>query len=119
MAIGRQVLGACGGVIVASLVVALVEAVGHAAVAGQVVFGVAVIGYALGALAGTVLAQAIADRRTAVAVPLVLAILAVINLFSFPHPLWFAPAAAAALALGWWIGCYVWPDRPGNIGSPR
>lgn len=104
MAAGRRILAVLAGVISAGVTVALVEGIGHAAVTGEAVFGVAVGGYALGALVGTVVAQIIADRRTAVAVPLALAVLAAVNLFSFPHPLWFIPAAAVSLALGWWIG---------------
>lgn len=104
MAVGRKILAVLAGVISAGVTVTLVEAIGHAAVSGEAVFGVAVGGYALGALVGTVVAQMIADRRTAVAVPLLLAVLATVNLFSFPHPQWFIPAAAVSLALGWWIG---------------
>ena len=107
MAVGRNVLAGLGGIIAAGVTVALVEAIGHAAVAGEGVFGVAVGGYALGALVGTAIAQMIADRRTAVAAPVVLAMLATVNLLSFPHPSWFAPAAVAALTLGWWIGSSV------------
>lgn len=119
MTIGRRVLGILAGVLAAGLVVALAEAVGHAAATEPMVFGVVVIGYGLGSLAGTVTTVAIADRRTAIAVPLILAVLAAINLFSFPHPLWFAPVAAAALALGWWVGAHLVLRRPLDPGSPR
>lgn len=104
MAAGRTIMAILGGVIVAGVAIALVEAVGHATLEGEPVFVAAAIGYGLGALVGTVAATLIADRRTAIAVPMILAGLAAFNLFSFPHPWWFAPAALATLALGWLIG---------------
>lgn len=109
MAMARKILGVLAGTVVAGVTVALVEMVGHARLAGDAVFGVVVIGYGLGALAGTIVATRIADRRVAKAVPLILAALAAINLFSFPHPIWFAPAAIAALALGWFLGGRIGP----------
>lgn len=88
----------------AVLVVLVVESAGHAALEGDGVFGAAILGYGVAALIGTVIAAKVADSRTAAAVPLILAGLAIINLFTFPHPPWFFPAAAVALALGWWSG---------------
>ena len=104
MTIGRNILAVIGGAIAASLVIASTEAIGHAALEGEAMFGAAVLGYGLGALVGTAVATLIAGRRAAVAVPVILGGLAAFNLFSFPHPLWFAFAAVAALALGWLLG---------------
>ena len=111
MAVGRSILAVLGGVIGAGVMIALIEYVGHALASGEAVFGVAAAGYGVGALAGTFIATLIADRRAAVAVPTILAVLAAVNLFSFPHPVWFVPAAIAALALGWWAGA--------SLGSQR
>lgn len=116
MAAGRNIAAVLGGIAVAGGVVALVEAAGHALVAPAVAFAVAVGGYGLGALAGTALATAVAGRRVAIAVPVVLALLAAINLFVLPHPAWFVPAAAAALALGWWLGAGLGSARRGRGG---
>ncbi len=104
MAIVRNVAAVLGGVIAAGVVIALVETVGHSVLEGGSVIGAAAVGYGLGALVGTVVATMIAGRQAAVAVPFILAVLAAFNFVSFPHPRWFAPAAVAALALGWWIG---------------
>lgn len=104
MATGRNILAVLGGVIAASLIIAATEAVGHDSLQGNARFGAAIFGYGLGALAGTATAKRIVSSRAPVAVPVILAGLAAINLFSFPHPKWFAPAAVAALALGWLAG---------------
>lgn len=114
MGIGRRILGILGGLIAAGATVALVETLGHRVVRGEAVFAVAVFGYGIAALIGVALTQMIADRPTAVIVPLVLAGLAAINVFSFPHPPWFIPAAAAALSLGGWIGALVRWGRAGQ-----
>lgn len=108
MASGRSILRVVGGVIAGlvagSVVIALVETAGHALFTGEALFGAVAVGYGLGALAGTVAATLIAGRRTAMAVPVVLAVLAGVNLFAFPHPAWFAPAALVTLTLGWFVG---------------
>ena len=104
MAVGRRIVAVVGGVVAAGVVVALVEATGHALGSGEVVFAIVVLGYLLGALVGTGIAAMIADRRAAIAVPVLLAALAAANLFAFAHPVWFAPTAAVALVLGWGCG---------------
>jgi pimeloyl-ACP methyl ester carboxylesterase len=104
MAILRKVLSVGGGVIVAGAVIAGVEALGHAQFEGEGAFGAAVVGYGLGAATGAFTAARIADRLCSIIVTGLLAILATINLFAFPHPLWFAPAAAIALLIGWVVG---------------
>ncbi len=100
----RNGLGVGAGLIGAVAIIFVTESIGHRATRDDGAFAVAVAGYFLGAAAGTAIACRIAGPKTAVLVPLLLAILAAINLFSFLHPGWFAPAAAAALALGWFIG---------------
>lgn len=107
MAVGRTILAVVGGVIAAGGTIALVEVVGHAVVSDAAVFGVAVLGYGVGAVVGALVTTLIAGRRAAIAIPVILAVLAATNLFSFPHPAWFAPAAAGALALGWWTGSLI------------
>lgn len=104
MTVGRKIIGVVAGILCAGVVIALVESVGHAIGRGAAVFGFAAGGYGLGAAVGTAVATVIAGARVAVAVPLVLAVLAAINLFAMPHPMWFVPAAVVALAAGWWAG---------------
>lgn len=104
MGMVRKVAGVAAGVITAGLVIALTEWLGHVLLRGDAVFAAAIAGYALGAAAGTFVAARLAGASVSIAVPLVLAALAAVNLFSFPHPAWFAPAAVTALAIGWYLG---------------
>jgi hypothetical protein len=104
VAIGRQIMGTVAGVAAAAVTVAAIETVGHTAFRSDAVFATAIAGYGLGALIGTTAASLIAGHHVAIAVPLILAVLATINLLSFTHPAWFAPAAAVALGLGWLAG---------------
>lgn len=92
------------GVFGAGLVIAAVESVAHRLAGADTAFLGAVFGYGLGAAVGTAIASRIGAGRFSALVPVVLVVLAVINLLSFPHPLWFVPAAALSLALGWFAG---------------
>lgn len=103
----RKIGGVVGGVLAAGLVIAGVETAGHSMARGEAVFALAVTGYGLGALAGSALCAALAGRSLSIAVPVVLGALAIVNLFAFPHPVWFVPAAAVMLAAGWWIGTHL------------
>ena len=111
MTVMRKFGGVLAGVLAAGAVIAGVETAGHSLAGGEAVFAFAIAGYGLGALAGAMVCTMIAGRRPSIAVPLVLAVLAILNLFALPHPVWFVPAAAAALAGGWWIGTRLAPRR--------
>lgn len=100
MSFGRRLVGFLVGAAAAGAVISAVEIAGHAAVRGDRLFGVVVLGYGLGALAGTATATRISDRVAGAVVPAILGGLAAINLFALPHPGWFAPAAVASLAIG-------------------
>lgn len=100
MTLARKIMIVMGGTLAGGLAIAAVEAIGHSAVVGDTVFAVAVFGYGLGALIGSAFAAYFADRQAAVLISLILACLALVNLFAFPHPIWFVPAAAIALAVG-------------------
>lgn len=86
------------------VVIALVEIVAHAFVDGERTFGGAIVRYGMGALAGSTVARRIGGRRASVTVPLLLGVLAGVNVMSFPHPGWFVPTAMIALGSGWLIG---------------
>ena len=107
MTILKRTFAILAGVAAAGVCVAAVEAMGHATLQGQGVFAAAVAGYGLAALIGSAAAVRIGDRVCAGIVTLVLAMLAVVNLFAFPHPLWFAPVAVLTLALGWAFGTVI------------
>ena len=111
MAAGRAIGATVAGVVVAGVTIAVVEAVGHAGGGGNVAFGAAVVGYGLGSLTGSFAVARIADRRTSVALPVILAGLAAVNLAAFPHPGWFVPAALVALGAGWFVGSGVAKHR--------
>jgi len=100
----KWVLGILAGFLAAGLVIAVTEAVGHALVQGEAVFGIAIIAYGLGAAVGTAVAGRLAGRRSSTLVPILLGALATINLWSFAHPWWFAIACVGALALGGLVG---------------
>ncbi len=104
MGAGRSVAAVVGGIVVAAVVVASVEAVGHSLTKGDALFATVAAGYALAALAGSASAAMLGGGRGALAVPIVLGVLATINLLSFAHPLWFAPVAAVGLVVGGLLG---------------
>lgn len=101
---GRTALGAVAGVVTAGVVIAAVEGATHARWTGDGPFVGAVLGYGLGAAVGTAVAGRIGGRTAGVVVPVALAVLALVNVFSFAHPLWFVPAAGVALGVGWVAG---------------
>lgn len=107
MTVVRKIIAVVAGATAASLVIAAVESVAHGSLAGDQLFAAVILGYGLGALAGTMVAAAVADPRTSIFIPVLLALLALINLFAFPHPLWFMPLAALALFYGWRLGTVV------------
>jgi hypothetical protein len=104
------------GILAAGCIIAAVEAIGHAQMVGDRAFAFAVLGYFLGALGGSAVASWIADARTSAVIPITLAVLALVNLLSFPHPPWFTPMAAFALAGGWLAGVWISKRLPKSLG---
>lgn len=104
MAIGRQIIGSVVGIAAAGGIIAVTEAIGHGAASGEAIFGTAIAGYGIGCAVGTFIATMIAGGTVSMVLPVILAILVAINLFSFPHPWWFAPAGVIALGTGWLFG---------------
>ncbi len=101
MSIGRKLTGVVAGTISAGLVIAGTEALAHGRITGDALFAAVAVGYALGAFGGSLVAFRLAAARwPAVVVTAVLALLAIINLFALPHPIWFVPVAAVALVAG-------------------
>ena len=102
--IGRNIVALLAGLLGSGVCVAALEAMGHRAVSGRGVFVVAVIGLAVGAIVGGALSVRISGLAAfAWIVAAMLGALALVNVLSFPHPIWFVPAAAAALAAGAWL----------------
>lgn len=104
MTILRKTLAVLGGILSGGLVITAVEAIGHSFARGEAVFGVAITGYGIGTAAGSFVAARFGDRVCSMIVTSALAILAAINFFAFPHPLWFAPTAVIIMLLGWALG---------------
>lgn len=104
----RNILAVLAGVFGAGLAIVMVEMAGHAMVqgdAGAGLFAIVAIGYGVGAA----LASWIANRMSsshwpAVVACLILAGLAVSNLFQIAHPVWFLPVAAVLIFAGFKIG---------------
>jgi hypothetical protein len=114
MATLRSILAVGAGVVAAGVVIATTEGLAHGRLSGDGPFIGAIIGYGLGAAAGTAVAAIIVQARAARLVPVLLALLALINLLSFSHPWWFAPGAGAALLVGWYIGTLIAKTRLGG-----
>lgn len=116
MSVLKTIVGVVVGVVAAGLPIAGVEAVAHGRLQGDALFIAVIIGYGIGAFLGTAVAAKIAGARMAMAVPLLLGLLATLNLFAFPHPWWFAPLGIVALAIGWRSGIAL-PNRfsKGNV----
>jgi hypothetical protein len=110
----RKALAVLAGVVASGCLIALAEMLAHGRTSGDGPFIGAVIGYALGAIVGTGVASMIASGPVARLVPLLLGVLALINVLSFPHPMWFIPASAFALIAGWVLG-----GRIAAIGKGR
>lgn len=105
MRFGRILAGVVGGLVLAGFVIFLSEGAGHAMLGqGDAVFAAVAVGHGLGAAAGSWLACRIAGRRASIAVPVLLALLALANMLSFVHPGWFGPLAGAMLIAGWFAG---------------
>lgn len=100
----RNGLAVVAGVMAAGCVIALTEMLSHALSADAGPFIGAIVGYGLGAMLGTAVAGTIAWGPVAGLVPALLGVLALINVLSFKHPIWFTPAAALALIVGWLVG---------------
>lgn len=92
------------GAMIAGAVVAMVEAVAHGRLSGDALFAVVALGYGLGAGLGCLAASRLGGRWSCFAIAVVLAVLALVNLYSFAHPAWFAAVAALSLGLGGWLG---------------
>ncbi len=96
-----MLLAFIAGVFTAGATVAVVEMLGHSAVEGQAVFGVAILGLAVAAFVGGMIAAMISKvSEFAYIIAGVLAILSLVNVFSFKHPSWFVPAAIISLGAG-------------------
>lgn len=102
--------GVLAGIVGAGAVIFVTESIGHSLGRGDDIFFFAIAGYFLGAAAGTAIARRLAAPRCVWLVPVLLAALATMNLFSLAHPPWFAPAGALVLVLGWFVGSR-WPTR--------
>lgn len=101
MAMGRKIVALVLGIVTAGVVIAIVEGMAHGRVEGDALFGTVAVGYGLGAFAGDLVALRLSGARwVAITATCILGLLGIINMFALPHPLWFAPVAAASLAAG-------------------
>jgi len=99
----RTTLGIVAGVLAAGASVAVIETFAHTIVSGQSVFILAAIGLGLAAFIGGIIAAFIAKVGTAAwVIAAILALLSIVNIVSFPHPIWFAPVAGLCLVIGAW-----------------
>lgn len=117
----RNILATIAGAFGAGLTIAVVETAGHALIpsgSGTGLFAVVAFGYGLGAAVATGLANWISSSRwPAIVACLILASLAVSNLFLIAHPMWFVPAAAVLMFAGHMVGRTAHPDRSATSGD--
>jgi hypothetical protein len=100
----RMLVGAVVGVFAGGLCVAAVEAIAHQVLRGQAVFVAAAAALALASAVGVAVAVWLGQSAASGwVVNAALGSLMLVNVFSFPHPVWYVPAAGAALLLGAWF----------------
>lgn len=103
-AVGRQVAGVVVGIILAMIIIMGVEMAGHGLLSGEAVFAGPIVAYLIAAGAGGFVSIKVAGVRRWWLPGIIVAVLAlgtVMNLTMMVHPIWFAPAAALALAVGY------------------
>ncbi|MEO0422565.1 MAG: hypothetical protein AAF184_09540 [Pseudomonadota bacterium] len=104
----RKILAVLVGVFAAGGTIALVEYVGHSLVgdsSADVLFAIVAMGYGVGALVASAIAGRIAPAAwPAIVACVLLAVLAVGNLFVIEHPIWFVPLAATLMLGGFFQG---------------
>jgi hypothetical protein len=111
----RGLIAVIAGIVSAGLCIALIEALAHRMVAGEPVFTAAIGALFAGALVGGSVAVRLAGvARYGWMVAAALALLSAINALSFPHPTWFVPVAAVALAVGGWLATRTAPRLEGS-----
>ena len=114
---GRKIIAVLAGVFAAGLVILAVEAIAHQLVVSQrngmptlpMLLFVA-LAWLLGSMAGTLIAQRIDHSRVPVPALLVGAILlalAIYNLVTLPHPVWFRIAGVLVFIPGTVLGIFV------------
>ncbi|MFY8092900.1 MAG: hypothetical protein ACOVN0_05385 [Niveispirillum sp.] len=99
----RQVAGILAGIILCILIIISFETLGHDLLDGEAVYLAPVIAYLLAAAVGGIAAIKVAGLRRWWLPGIIAGFLAfgtVMNLIAMDHPVWFAPAAALALAVG-------------------
>lgn len=104
----RTVGAAILGVLVGGLAIAGIEVIIHQGLKGESVFGAAAVALGIAAAIGGALAARLG--RSALSAWMVvggLGALSLVNVFSFSHPVWFTPAAAASLLVAGWVSSQV------------
>lgn len=114
---GRKIIAVLAGVFAAGLVILAVEAVAHQLVMSQrngvptlAMLLFVALAWLLGSMAGTLIAQRIDHSRVPVPALLVGAILlalAIYNLVTLPHPLWFRIAGVLVFIPGTVLGIFI------------
>lgn len=97
----KTILALIVGTFTGGACIAVIEMLGHSLVTGQVIFIVAALGLGLAAFVGGLVAAWIGNVSIlSFIVAVVLAGLALVNVFSFTHPGWYVPVAFGFLGIG-------------------
>lgn len=111
----RQAMGVVAGIAICILIIMVLEMAGHSFLTGDWLFLAPLAAYLLAAAGGGWVAIRVAGRRRWWLPALVVAFLAagtIMNLTMMAHPVWFGPAAAISLALGFLICWRLTASRP-------
>ncbi len=94
-------LGILAGVFAGGLSLGLIEMAGHQIATGDAKFAIAAVGLGVAGFFGGLVALFIGRAKwLAWAIATLLMALSLINVFSFPHPIWFVPLAGFSLLIG-------------------
>ncbi len=97
----RPLLGGTAGVFAGGASLGVVEMIGHGVSEGQTLFAFAAGGLGIAGLVGGSLAAWIGRNSHLVwVIAVLLGALSLVNVFSFPHPVWFVPVAFLLLGIG-------------------
>lgn len=100
----RRVGAVIGGIVIAGLCIAVLEAIAHQLLSGEAAFAAAAGALLVGGVLGGIFAKRLSKSNLCAWIVIgALALLSAMNMLSFTHPDWFGAAAIAALALGGWL----------------
>ena len=110
----RKVAAVVAGVVLSGIVTGVAESAAHAAPKGDALFAMVGAAQGLAAVVGAGIAAKLGGSgMLGWVVAALLLVLSLVNVFSFPHPMWFVPLVSLSLGGGAKLGI-VLATRGGN-----